>query len=153
MVPFVQTKTKYLEQKKRQVLGQNRPTMSSLNITKKRSWKLYLQNLLYVFFCACAPSFLSPYHVLVKAFQYQRKDSFLSPCFASISLFSLCFFCYLHYALLLLFFCLSFSIFCLLFFSSPPTRSLKGLIYSLIYLYLGKIQCINSRMQIPANLQ
>jgi hypothetical protein len=38
-------------------------------------------------------------------------------------------------------------------FSAPLARSLEGLIYSLIYLYLGKIQCINSRMQIPADLQ
>jgi hypothetical protein len=38
-------------------------------------------------------------------------------------------------------------------FSTPLARSLEGLIYSLIYLYLGKIQCINSRMQIPADLQ
>jgi hypothetical protein len=49
-----------------------------------------------------------------------------------------------------LFFCFSLLF---LFFSPPFARSLEGLIYSLIYLYLGKIQCINSRMQISANLQ
>jgi len=57
--------------------------------------------------------------------------------------------------------CLSFVFFfSLFFFPSPPffflpllARSLEGLIYSLIYLYLGKIQCINSTMQIPADLQ
>jgi hypothetical protein len=35
----------------------------------------------------------------------------------------------------------------------PLARSLEGFIYSLTYLYLGKIQCINSRMQIPADVQ
>ena len=38
-------------------------------------------------------------------------------------------------------------------FLPPFARSLKGFIYSLTYLYLGKIQCINSRMQIPADVQ
>jgi len=50
---------------------------------------------------------------------------------------------------------LSFLVFPLFspFFLCPLARSLEGLIYSLTYLYLGKIQCINSRMQIPADLQ
>jgi len=38
-------------------------------------------------------------------------------------------------------------------FLPPLARSLEGFIYSLTYLYLGKIQCINSRMQIPADVQ
>jgi hypothetical protein len=38
-------------------------------------------------------------------------------------------------------------------FLPPLARSLEGFIYSLTYLYLGKIQCINSRMQIHADVQ
>ena len=51
-----------------------------------------------------------------------------------------------------LFFFSRFSLFSPFFFC-PLARSLEGLIYSLTYLYLGKIQCINSMMQIPADLQ
>ena len=41
----------------------------------------------------------------------------------------------------------------LFLFSLLPLGHQRGLIHSLIYLYLGKIQYINSRMQIPADLQ
>jgi hypothetical protein len=51
--------------------------------------------------------------------------------------------------------CLSFLVFPLFspFFFCLRARSLEGLIYSLTYIYLEKIQCINSRMQISADLQ
>ena len=63
------------------------------------------------------------------------------------ALFSL-FFSYFS-APFLLFFCSLSPI----FFLPPLARSLEGFIYSLTYLYLRKIQCINSRMQIPADVQ
>jgi hypothetical protein len=66
------------------------------------------------------------------------------------SLFS-AFFTYFS-ALSFLFFCSLFFFFCSLFLP-PLARSLEGFIYSLTYLYLGKIQCINSRMQIPTDVQ
>jgi len=70
---------------------------------------------------------------------------------------------YLRFFLLPASLAFSFSLFCCFFsapFSSvflfflcsfflPLVRSLEGFIYSLTYLYLEKIQCINSRMQIP----
>lgn len=36
ITPFVQTETEYLEQKKKRVLEQNKPQMSSLNIARKK---------------------------------------------------------------------------------------------------------------------
>ena len=52
---------------------------------------------------------------------------------------------------LFLFFCSLFALFLSVFTS--VSRSLEGLIYSLTYLYLGRIQCINPVTQIPTDLQ
>jgi len=71
-------------------------------------------------------------------------------------LFLFSFFCSLPFLLLSSSFlsCFPSFFFIILFlFSLLPLGHQRGLIHSLIYLYLGKIQYINSRMQIPADLQ
>jgi hypothetical protein len=85
---------------------------------------------------------------------------FFTPCLSCIFLlFILLFFScsfLLGFSLLfMLFFSAPFSsvfLFFLCSFFLPLVRSLEGFIYSLTYLYLEKIQCINSRMQIPADV-
>jgi hypothetical protein len=104
------------------------------------------------FFSHTLPFFFSPLFVPMKTFTVEK----MNPC-------SLCFFFLLFFSsFFLLVFCLSCSFFppvCVSFpllflsFFLPLARSLEGLIYSLTYLYLEKIQCTNSRMQIPADLQ
>jgi len=104
------------------------------------------------FFSHTLPFFFSPLFVPMKTFTVEK----MNPC-------SLCFFFLLFFSwFFLLVFCLSCSFFppvCVSFpllflsFFLPLARSLEGLIYSLTYLYLEKIQCINSRMQIPTDLQ
>jgi len=94
----------------------------------------------------------------------QRKKPLCSPVTCVFLLFILLFFfCSLFFRFLSPFYALSFLRFSPIFLPSlfyfsalflpPLARSLEGFIYSLTYLYLGKIQCINSRMQIPADVQ
>jgi len=109
---------------------------------------LFMVSLSFLVFSA----FSSPHSPLLLAFliSQQRKDEG-----KKLPLFSAFFFPLLTACLSCIFFLsFFFCFFFLLFLSfSPFTRSLEGLIYSLTYLYLGKIQCINSGMQILADLQ
>jgi len=114
----------------------------------------------YGFLCPASLSFLLPLLFFFTVMKGSKKEPLCSlviyTILSSHCLFLFSFLCSLPFLLLSSSFLSCFPSFFFVFlflFSLLPLGHQRGLIHSLIYLYLGKIQYINSRMQIPADLQ